>query len=273
MQSYQLESKRGKSILFDLNLTQQTNAPLVIFCHGFKGFKDWGAFNYISQQFVSKGLNFLKFNFSHNGTTLTHPTDFVDLESFGKNNFSIELEDLESIIDWVKQHLKAKVNLHQLYLMGHSRGGGISILMASKNPFIKKLVSWASVSNFEKRLINNKLSIWKKRGVAFVFNSRTNQQMPLYYQFYEDFIKNKETLSIPNASKKLLIPTLIIHGLEDSTVDFSEAKELKSWIKKSEMIEIKNADHVFNAKHPFSDLSVPKELKTAIDESISFFKR
>ena len=37
---------------------------------------------------------FVKFNFSHNGTTLESPSDFKDLESFGNNNFSKELYDL-----------------------------------------------------------------------------------------------------------------------------------------------------------------------------------
>lgn len=48
MQVHVIESKRGKEILLDVNLNSDTNKPLVIFCHGFKGFKDWGPFNEVS---------------------------------------------------------------------------------------------------------------------------------------------------------------------------------------------------------------------------------
>ena len=88
--------------------------------------------------------------------------------------------------------------------MGHSRGGGISILKAATNSSVKKLVSWASVSDFEKRIQNDKVNLWKERGVVYVFNSRTNQQMPLYYQFYEDYINNKSHFSIPKSLSQVI---------------------------------------------------------------------
>ncbi|WP_435524823.1 hypothetical protein [Chryseobacterium indoltheticum] len=36
----------------------------------------------------------VKFNFSHNGTTVEDPENFADLEAFGNNNYSKELSDL-----------------------------------------------------------------------------------------------------------------------------------------------------------------------------------
>ena len=179
MKTFVIVSQRNKNINLDINFTKNKNNPLVIFSHGFKGFKDWGPFNFISDKFVKSGLNFLKFNFSHNGITSEKPLEFTDLEAFGNNNFSIELEDLESVIGWAKNNLNQKVDLSRIYLLGHSRGGGISILKAATNSNVKKLVSWASVSDFEKRIENDKVNLWKKRGVVYVFNSRTNQQMPL----------------------------------------------------------------------------------------------
>jgi pimeloyl-ACP methyl ester carboxylesterase len=79
-------------------------------------------------------------------------------------------------------------------------------------------------------------------------------------------------LSIKKASKSLQIPVLIVHGDNDETVYFKEAEELKSWISHSHLLKIEDCDHVFNAKHPFDIQMIPKELKVAIEESISFFK-
>ena len=270
MKHYEIVSKRDKPIHIDINFSKYKNKPIVIFSHGFKGFKDWGPFNHISKLFSESDINFLKFNFSHNGVSLKKCGYFSDLELFGNNNLSIEIEDLNSVIEWVSTKLINKVNTRKIYLMGHSRGGSISILVASSNKKIKKLVTWASVSDFEKRIVNDRIEIWRKKGVVYVYNSRTNQQMPLYYQFYEDFIKNKTNLSISNACLKLSIPTLIIHGDKDNTVDLYEANELNMLIKNSLLIKIIDSDHVFNSKHPFDKKNISNQLKDVIDKSISF---
>ena len=59
MKTFVILSQRNKNINLDINFTKNNNNPLVIFSHGFKGFKDWGPFNFISDKFVKSGLNFL----------------------------------------------------------------------------------------------------------------------------------------------------------------------------------------------------------------------
>tara|TARA_B100000768_G_scaffold109300_1_gene101367 strand:+ start:19166 stop:19774 length:609 start_codon:yes stop_codon:yes gene_type:complete len=78
------------------------HAPLIIFCHGYKGFKDWGAWNLLAKTFADSGIAFLKFNFSHNGGSVEQPIDFPDLEAFGHNNYTKELDDLSQVLDWVE---------------------------------------------------------------------------------------------------------------------------------------------------------------------------
>ena len=99
-QEYNIPSlHNNKSITFDLRYNEDLKKkPLIIFLHGFKGFKDWGHFNMIADYFVNQGFAFLKMNFSHNGTSPEQLIDFVDLEAFGQNNFSIELDDVLSLI-------------------------------------------------------------------------------------------------------------------------------------------------------------------------------
>ena len=272
MEHFVIDSKRNKKITIDINFSKTKNSPLIIFSHGFKGFKDWGAFNFISNTFANSGLNFLKFNFSHNGISQENLLEFSDLESFGQNNLSIELEDLDSVINWSIKNLNERIDNKQIYLLGHSRGGGISILTAAVNSNIQKLILWGSLSDFEKRIINEKVNLWEKRGVVYIFNSRTNQQMPLYYQFYQDYIKNKNKFSISNACGNLNIPCLIVHGDKDKTVEYSEAKILNKNISNSILLKIKDSDHTFNIKHPFDKKDLSKQLKIVIAESISFFK-
>src|SRR6056297_3498830 len=81
---------------FDVFLSGSgADKPLVVFAHGYKGFKDWGAWHLVGKAFAEAGFDFLKFNFSHNGGTVAEPIDFPDLHAFSRNTYTKELEDLE----------------------------------------------------------------------------------------------------------------------------------------------------------------------------------
>ena len=274
MRNFWIKGSNNRPILCDLRIAKKKDlSKIIVFSHGFKGFKDWGAFNEIADFFCEKGYTFLKFNFSHNGTTLDHPMDFVNLESFGQNNFSKELFDLDQVLNWITKNLNNKVDIHNIILAGHSRGGGISILK-SHDTRVSKIISWASVSDFEKRLPTEKIDLWKKRGVVYVYNGRTNQQMPINYQFREDFYKNKNKLSIPVAAKENIKPTLIVHGDQDTTVLLNEGLQLHEWIANSELQIIKSADHVFNTSHPFNKKDgFSSQLKEVLAKTLLFVKK
>jgi len=269
-----LEGKHTKPILLDVFLPRNAIAQkTVIYCHGFKGFKDWGTNNKLAQHFAENGINFIKFNFSHNGGTVDKPIDFPDLEAFGNNNFTKELDDLECVLNWIENQNEYK-NLsteQQITLMAHSRGSGIAIIKAREDSRINKVISLAGVSDFNARFIDeDTLQFWKKTGVIYVENSRTKQQMPLYYQLAEDVLKNRDRLSVENASKSLNKPHLIIHGTKDPTVHLEEAKRVHSWSQQSKLEIIENADHVFNVKHPWNEGQLPKQFLLMLEKSLEF---
>ncbi|WNH08758.1 alpha/beta fold hydrolase [Thalassobellus suaedae] len=96
--------------------------------------------------------------------------------------------------------------------------------------------------------------------------------MPHYYQFYEDFIKNEERLSIKRAVTHLTIPYLIIHGNHDTSVLIDEAESLHRWNKKSKLKLINDANHVFGAQHPWNKDSLPEHLNQVVTLAIDFLK-
>ena len=271
-----ISGSKGKPILADVTYNENNLAKkVIIFSHGFKGFKDWGAFNKIAEYFAKKNLFFLKFNFSHNGTTLENPSDFDDLEAFGNNNFCIELDDLNFVIDWILSNndLKHEINKNEIHLLGHSRGGAISILKSNEDKRIKSVISWASPSNLLLRLPSGeKLNTWKKTNIAYIHNSRINKNMPMYYQFYENCILNKHKLSIEKSIKKNTKPHLIIHGSEDQTVAVNDALEMKSWNNDIKLEIIEKADHVFGSFHPYNLDEFNEHLKLVIKKTIDFLK-
>jgi pimeloyl-ACP methyl ester carboxylesterase len=271
-----VKGKHNKPIVTDV-FYKETNQPkkIIIFCHGYKGFKDWGAWNIMAETFANAGFFFIKFNFSHNGGTADNPIDFPDLEAFGNNNYTKELDDLETVIDWVSSNseFKNEINLEAISLIGHSRGGGIVLLKANEDTRIKKVITLAGVCDFEKRTATSgDLEQWKKDGVKYVLNGRTKQQMPHFYQFYEDFIKNKERFNVKKATENLKIPQLIIHGDADTSVLIEEAENLHKWNPKSDYQIIENANHVFNTSHPWKEKKLSKELESTVKFCVEFLK-
>jgi len=257
--------------VYDLSIPQNPNA-LVVFLHGFKGYKDWGAWNVVEKEFLKHNFGFLKFNLSHNGGTVKNPIDFPDLDAFGNNDYTKELYDLNRIINLAVIELKDLGLDIPIYLIGHSRGGGVAILQTAKDKRIKKLVTWAAISDIESRFpTGDELDDWKVSGVRYVANSRTNQQMPHYYSFYENFIENKDNLNIKESCEKIKVPFLPIHGDMDLAVSISEGINISRWANVHLEI-IKGAEHTFQTKHPWAVDTLPYDMKNVVDKTIAFFE-
>jgi len=205
--NFQLKTLKGeRAFLADISLNKnEKKQPVVIYVHGFKGFKDFGATNLVAQHFVRQQMAFVKFNFAYNGTTIEQATEFADLNAFGENNFCKELDDLQVVIDWVFDTNNAYAehfDLTKVHLIGHSRGGGIVLLKAVADKRINKVCTWASVADYGENWNDEVVENWKEKGTIYVLNGRTKQQMPLNYQLVENYFSNLNRLEIPLLAKK-----------------------------------------------------------------------
>lgn len=248
--------------------------PLLVCCHGFKGFKDWGFFPYLMESIAEENIFTVNFNFTFNGVgdDPTSQTEFVRLDHFAQNTFSRELEDLDVILNYLSEHRdKYNYDFDNLTLIGHSRGGGIAIIKAAEDPRVKRLITVSSVSHFSRFSIEQ-IKKWKSIGYLEVTNSRTKQKMRMNYSLIEDLLKNAERLNIIRAMSELKIPTLILHGTQDLSVDYSEAEELyragNEDITKLKLYE--NTGHTFGAIHPMKGTSTA--LENVIWDILEFIK-
>lgn len=267
--------KHIRPILTDVFYTQnQVKKPIIVFCHGYKGFKDWGAWDLVAEHYANAGFFFVKFNFSHNGGTIEQPIDFPDLEAFGKNTYLKELDDLETVLNWLTSEnfdFKNEIDVSKIITIGHSRGGGIVAIKAAEDNRVTKLITWAGVSDYKSRFPTGEaFEKWRKNNVYFVENGRTKQQMPHYFEFYTSYMENEERLTISKAVQKLKIPYLIVHGTADPTVTVAEAEKLHFWNPRSELFLVGNANHVFGAKHPWNDKHLPGDLRVTLEKSTQF---
>lgn len=262
-----------QNILADVYFKKKNNKKVVLFCHGFKGFKDWGAWNLVAKKFALAGFVFVKFNFSCNGIGEMELLDFTRLDLFEQNNYSKEIKDVETVLSWIKNdNFWKAIPIEEINLIGHSRGGGIALVSALENLEINKVITWASIGDFDRFGSKENIEEWQKVGFKNFYNSRTKQDMKIAFQFYEDFKKNEARLNIESTCKQLKKPLLIMHGKKDEAVGFSHAQRIKNWKKTAELVLLENANHVFGARHPYKQLELPLELKEVVEKSLVFLR-
>ncbi|GMR25195.1 MAG: hypothetical protein BMS9Abin39_0477 [Ignavibacteria bacterium] len=246
-------------------------APCLIFVHGFKGFKDWGFVPYIGEYFSKQGYFVLTFNFSHNGVG-TNLTEFDELDKFAENNFSLEISELNELFQAYKFGFFGNPSGKGIGLLGHSRGGAISLLAGSKSEETKAICTWATVSHFD-RYTERQKNIWREKGYIEILNSRTKQKMRLNISLLDDIEKNKDgSLNIEQAVINLNKPLLICHAENDLAVPFTEAETLFGWSNKNltDLLTVPATGHTFDVKHPFE--SSNKKFDFLLEETSTFFK-
>ena len=262
-----IERTGERPIILDYLMDEYHNAKdWVVFVHGFKGYKDWGAWNLICEEIYKSGFNVLKFNFSGNGGTIEDPIDFPDLDAFAENTYSKEQKDLDDVLDWLQKYSPKAV-----HLIGHSRGGA-AVLLKSLSDKVDKIVSWAGVSDFYSRITEEQVAAWESNGVFYVKNGRTNQMMPMNKTFYDDLMDNNNSLNILENVKASNKSILLIHAKNDPAVSYQDSQKVNSLAQNSTLILLESGGHTFDVKHPWEESSLPEAMEKVLKETLSFLK-
>jgi len=267
------ETSKGYSIPISLYGAEYWGTrPCIVYIHGFKGFKDWGFVPYCGEYLVKEGFCFVCFNFSHNGI-VGHADEFTAFDKFEQNSFSLEVSEAKEMIHLcMHTDFFGRYSVQKIGVIGHSRGGGISILSCSGNQDVSALVTWASVSSFD-RFDKKTREDWRKKGYIEVMNSRTKQVFRLGRKLLEDVERHTKTrLNVLEAVRSLEKPLLILHGSDDKAVGYYEAEQLNiySSAAQTQFRLIPGAGHTFGAKHPF--VGTTPDLELVLELSSQFFR-
>jgi pimeloyl-ACP methyl ester carboxylesterase len=254
--------------------------PVVIFAHGFKGFKDWGPRPDFGRFLARQGFVSVMFNFSYNGVAATEPMAFTEKDLFERNTYTRELDDLEAVTDAVAEARAGAfdgvpLDAGRIGLVGHSRGGGIAIVRAERDRRVRALVTWASVAGFVERFTPEQVHDWLTDGFATTTNSRTGETLRLGRVLYDDALDNRMALDVMAAARRLgakETPWLVVHAPDDEAVAYADAERLAE-AGGAQMLTA-DGGHTFGGAHPHdTGADVPASLRTVWTRTASFLQK
>ncbi|MCW9707628.1 alpha/beta hydrolase family protein [Fodinibius salsisoli] len=277
-------STEGLPIYYDLytpdSFDKGDDLPVILFVHGFKGFKDWGAFPEACKQLSSGGFAVLAMNFSLNGVGESM-TEFDQLDLFARETFSQDLDDIGSVVTALKEDSielpeDCSLETENIGILGHSRGGHTATTAAAEYSEIKCLVTWSAVADYKERWSSNPLMVadWEEGGVTEIKNGRTGQMMPLKKIVFEDILENADRLVAVKRVEELSSPALFIHSRGDEGVSYKEAEKLYGHCS-SEYKELQlmpDSGHTFDTSHPYDGGDLPSTFQKVLKNTGQWFK-
>lgn len=244
--------------------------PVVLFIHGFKGFKDWGAFPDACEEFARAGFSVLAINLSRNGVG-KGMTDFDEPELFARQTLTGDLEDIGTVIEAIKTRLissdKLTLDTDRIAIIGHSRGGYTAVAAAAEYSEIQCLITWSAVADYNARWTDEMIGDWKKKGFTDIKNARTGETMKMDKVVYDDALENAARLTALTRIQELHIPSLFIAAKEDESVPSTDSEQLyrQSPSDDKEIRIIQDTGHTFGVSHPFEEDDFPKPFSEVID--------
>jgi dipeptidyl aminopeptidase/acylaminoacyl peptidase len=248
--------------------------PAVVISHGFKGFMEWGSFPHLAELLRCRGFTVVRFNFWGTGM---RPGDerVTDPAAFRVNTYGREQEDLLAILAALGETIApGRVDPERIGLLGHSRGGGASILAAGHPDWqqrVRALVTWNSIGRID-YVGESQRARWREQGELEVVNGRTGQRLMLGPELLAEVENVPPALEIPAAAARRTAPWLILHGEDDEAVPLAEGRALaKAAGGVHEWHPVAGGSHTFGARHPFAGPTPP--LIEALNATQRWFRR
>lgn len=275
-----VQSSEGLPIGWDLYApvtTSQREFPVILFVHGFKGFKDWGLFPDACEELAHSGFGVVAVNLSLNGIG-ERKSEFDRPDLMGRQTFTQDLDDLQRVITALRngeiRHEKALLNTDDMGIVGHSRGGHLAVLAAAEFDAIQCLVTWGAVADYSSFWSVKMKEDWESQGYTEITNSRTGQSFRLQKLVYDDFILNQERLNAVKRAAQLRVPSLFIHGRDDESVPYTESERLhiQTATPEKELRLLAGAGHTFGMTHPFEGDDFPPAFEEVLQWTTGWFR-
>ncbi len=220
-----LKNAQGERLDCSFHAGRSDQKNLVVLGHGVTGNKDRPFLVAMAEGLNQSGLHVLRFSFSGNGQSEG---------AFAESTISKEVEDLGAVLD-------ALGDYHLCYA-GHSMGGAVGVIRASRDPRLRLLISLAGM--VETKAFAEREFSSVKPGEGFMWD---NPACPLSQVYMDDM---NRIGSVADCAPRIHVPWLLVHGTADDVVPIQDSREIYQRANPpKDLVELENADHVFSDAH------------------------
>ncbi|MEW4923811.1 bifunctional alpha/beta hydrolase/OsmC family protein [Algibacter sp. 2305UL17-15] len=225
-----IQNKKGHKLQAYLELPADEKPQYyAIFAHCFTCSSTLGAVKNISKSLTSHGFGVVRFDFTGLGRSEGE---------FSESYFSANVDDLIAVNDYLKEKYQSPS-----LLVGHSLGGAAVIVAASKLENIKAVatVGAPATASHVTHLFSHGIEEVKEKGEVEV--NIGGRPFKINEEFVEDFGKT----DLPEITKNLRKPLLIMHAPFDQIVGIKNAEKLyhRAHHPKS-FVSLDGADHLLS---------------------------
>lgn len=207
----------------------QKPSQYAIFAHCFTCNSTLHAVKNISRALTKHGFGVLRFDFTGLGRSEG---------DFSESHFSANISDLLDVSKYLEEHYNAPG-----LLIGHSLGGAAAIVAASKLDSIKAVatIGAPATSNHVTHLFSHSVEEVQEKGEVEVHIG--GRPFTINQEFVADFSKT----DLPEITKNLRKPLLIMHAPFDQVVGIENAHELYTGAHHPKsFVSLDQADHLLS---------------------------
>lgn len=221
----EIRNAQGEKLDYSLHKGETDSGHLAIIGHGVTGNKDRPFLVALAKGLSEAGISALRISFSGNGNSEG---------TFTESNISKEVADLGSVLDALSEK--------KISYIGHSMGGAVGTIRASRDSRIAFLVSLAGMVHTRQFAETQFGMIKPDEG-----NMWEDDSHPLSSNYMRDLCEIGSTLS---CAKCISIPWLILHGSEDDVVPIQDSKDIYDVAGSSaSFVSLPGSNHIFEGKH------------------------
>ncbi|KAK2449495.1 alpha/beta-Hydrolases superfamily protein [Trifolium repens] len=249
-----IHNKNGEKLVGILHQSG-TTTDLVILCHGFQCSKDTNLILNLAVALENSQISSFRFDFSGNGESEG---------SFQFAKFLTEVDDLHAVI----QHFRESNRVIRA-IVGHSKGGNMVLLYASKYHDIKTVVNISGRYNLkdgiQECLGKDYLERIKKDGFIDVKKSSGSLDYRVTEESLMEVLGTNLDEICPQIDKECGV--LTIHGSSDEINSVQDAHEFAKIIPNHKLHIIEGADHAYNNHQDELFSVVVSFIKETIDQN------
>ncbi|MNO17094.1 Alpha/beta hydrolase family protein [compost metagenome] len=222
---------RGKSmvgLLYGPSTDSDSVRPIVIYEHGLccDNVGEYRAWYILSCELARKGYYSLRYDHIGSG---------VSGGEFDETSYDNYVNDLKSLINWCKD-INLKSN-GKIIMISWSFGANISLMMASNEPRIDRIILWSPV--IENGTATTKIKFYRNNNGNIVFPIS-----PLWLP--SEFLISEKALDMKSINSQVVQPTLLVTGEKDNEVLYQPFVEKIANRVCDTHVMIRNAGHCFS---------------------------